>query len=489
MRRVTLAVIKPSITLFRRGSNRRFAAGFCAFALSFTLIAFPVRARATSVILPAAGLALTVTAFLNLAGIYPFDTESSFGDWSEGGLADLIQQYNDTNPAIQLNGETLHAYLYGGTAILTHNAYVALRNFVQWLKDTFSLMDNQEGVRIGVVQVDGYVSVFPSGSPSLSDFLQSNTYLLSDTYLNYYFLSPSTGVVSGLVLDGDNYKIMFASYSAFSFSGIVPWMATTTPSGTSYQSSSFAISTLRAYGDKNFYVNNSVSLFSVSALRETSIPIFSSMLDFYAYFVGYVPETTGGIVADTSTISVPPELPAEQDIGLAISPGTVSGADTPATAMTPQAVERIIQQGVTERERPVVTPVEVEIGAGTDVDFETGAVTENPVVIQLPEEVTVQLPQISSVASEWAIPGLNTVFPFSIPWDIANVFSALNATPVRPSFNASIYVPVLDVSVPFQIAVSQELEDEVDGFATVFRNMLLVALCVGTLWIFFRFVG
>lgn len=452
------------MTLLKRGS-----AVLAALLLVFQLATYPVRAM--SVVLPAAGLALTVTAFLNLAGIYPFDTESSFGDWSEGGLADLIQQYNDTNPAIQLNGETLHAYLYGGTAILTHNAYVALRNFIQWLKDTFSLTDNQEGVSLAV----GSSSYLPfySSPPSFSQLTASNTWAVLPSPENKKYFASSSDVSLGAI-------VRYSSEQYYVFLGTT--QANKQYYYNLYSSSGVGISSYRITGN---YEGTTVyysgySNFPSSYMSDLQYSNFV-VLDDVESFIEYV--ATGGVssadvIVDTSTISVPPELPAEQEyIGLAISPGTVSGADTPATAMTPQAVERIIQQGVTERERPVVTPVEVEIGAGTDVDSETGAVTENPVVIT-PEAVAEEfVPAVSELIAPAAtiaeyVSALQTKFPFCVPFDIARLFSAFVFEPRAPVISMSFHDPFTDSD--YSIVIDLSPWDEVAAIARQLETMILV---------------
>lgn len=447
--------------LLKRGS-----ALLAALLLIFHLVTYPV--RAASVILPAAGLALTVTAFLNLAGIYPFDTESSFGDWSEGGLADLIQRYNDTNPAIQLNGETLHAYLYGGTAILTHNTYVALRNFVQWLKDTFSLTDNQEGVEIGSASLQkivyGAKNVVPEGA-------------LHASYYGYdYFVwGTEDGVypfVSPVSAGSATYRIWALRISPRpSYDSGLYWSRVDLPiSGSillNFNSSASFVS-------DDYVVSCSNLSFSFSQVSD--FPVFESYLDAIASLdAGAV-----GVTADTSTVSVPPELPAEQEyIGLAISPGTVSGADTPATAMTPQAVERIIQQGVTERERPVVTTTEVEIAPGVDVDGTTGAVTENPVVITPDTAIEEIVPSVSELTAPQTFldslaTTMQTKFPFCLPFDIMRLASAFRAEPVAPVIALTFHDPFTDEDYSIRVDLSPW-----DGVAQVVRSLETAVLFVG----------
>lgn len=481
------------MTRFKRGS-RRFSAGLCALLMVASLVAFPLRARAMSVALEAAGLALTVTAFLNLAGIYPFDTESSFGDWSEGGLADLIQQYNDTAPVIPINEETIHSYLYYGTAILTHNAYQALRMFVSWIKDTFSLADNQEAVEIGSLELNSeYLPYSSVAGTNISILLQYGKKIgetvSGDDFLAYTRRDDSCILPMQYIDEsGDLCVILVSPFK----NAVVVWGFSSGASISNGQLSDFAWSNPNPAEFSTLYFQG---LFNVRGLLHSVIPDIPALTQFDVYniyqtYYGYSSsDAFFGVVADIATVSVPPELPVETEyIGLSVTPGTVEGVGE----ITPYAVERIIQQGVTDRERPVVTPVEVEVATGTDIDTDTGVITQNPVVVEVPDSVAIQgaveiaPPTINSDPHSWEIPDLNTVFPFSIPWDIFNIYSALNAEPVRPSFSASILIPVLNVQVPFEIAVPDSLSEQVDAFAALFRKLLLVVLCVGTLFFIYE---
>lgn len=451
------------MTLLKRGS-----AVLAALLLIFQLVTYPVRAM--SVVLPAAGLALTVTAFLNLAGIYPFDTESSFGDWSEGGLADLIQQYNNTNPAIQLNGETLHAYLYGGTAILTHNAYVALRAFVQWLVSEFSVTDNQVEVEFGEVR-----GLFLPVSDTFSDGVElASLETRSGTIFSVLAASKSaTNIIPvGLVQSSSTYsdvQLVFGQLANGATGDVVVSNPLITKPFDLY---------LSAYANG---VSYNVLSYGACKVLQFNIPVFSTVDECLAYIRN--PDFSGGfsgITVDTSTVSVPPELPAEQEyIGLAISPGTVSGADTPAVTMTPQAVERIIQQGVTERQRPVVTTTEVEIAPGVDVDGTTGAVTENPVVITPDTAIEEIVPSVSELTAPQTFldslaTTMQTKFPFCLPFDIMRLASAFRAEPVAPVIALTFHDPFTDEDYSIRVDLSPW-----DGVAQVVRSLETAVLFVG----------
>lgn len=77
-------------------------------------------------------------------------------------------------------------------------------------------------------------------------------------------------------------------------------------------------------------------------------------------------------------------------------------------------------------------------------------------------------------AGEYAVPGLETIFPFCIPFDIYAFCSALNADPVAPSFEWRMQYAPLDLDYTFVIDL-----EAFDGVAQVLRTMELLAFCVG----------
>lgn len=77
-------------------------------------------------------------------------------------------------------------------------------------------------------------------------------------------------------------------------------------------------------------------------------------------------------------------------------------------------------------------------------------------------------------AGEYAVPGLETIFPFCIPFDIYAFCSALNAEPVAPSFEWRMQYAPLGLDYTFEIDLSA-----FDGVAQILRTMELLAFCVG----------
>lgn len=90
------------------------------------------------------------------------------------------------------------------------------------------------------------------------------------------------------------------------------------------------------------------------------------------------------------------------------------------------------------------------------------------------EQVT-DTPQtnISEDAGDYTVPGLQSVFPFCIPFDIYNFFNCLAADPVAPSFEWRFYVPgICDETIDLDLA-------QFDTVAQIVRTMELLAFIVG----------
>lgn len=72
------------------------------------------------------------------------------------------------------------------------------------------------------------------------------------------------------------------------------------------------------------------------------------------------------------------------------------------------------------------------------------------------------------------ISNLKNRFPFSIPWDIKNLFQSMQAERVAPHFHWSLYFPIIEyvweVDIDFSMYNDQAL---------IFRNCFLVLFVIG----------
>lgn len=83
-------------------------------------------------------------------------------------------------------------------------------------------------------------------------------------------------------------------------------------------------------------------------------------------------------------------------------------------------------------------------------------------------------PVAPPLAGDYAVPGLETIFPFCIPFDIYAFCSALNAEPVAPCFEWQMQYAPLGLDYTFEIDLS-----DFDDVARILRTMELLAFCVG----------
>lgn len=115
-------------------------------------------------------------------------------------------------------------------------------------------------------------------------------------------------------------------------------------------------------------------------------------------------------------------------------------------------------------------------------EFSEGQVGEADVEYESAEEIEDEVDEelsdpISNDPSDYAITGLETVFPFCIPFDIYNFFEALDAPPQAPSFDWRFYVPgICDETITIDLSVF-------DSVAALLRTMELLGFCVGLAFI------
>lgn len=90
------------------------------------------------------------------------------------------------------------------------------------------------------------------------------------------------------------------------------------------------------------------------------------------------------------------------------------------------------------------------------------------------EQVT-DTPQtnVSTEAGDYTVMGLQSVFPFCIPFDLYNFVGCLAADPVAPSFTWRFYVPgICDETIEIDLS-------QFDQAAQILRTMELLLFCVG----------
>ena len=481
---------------------KRLSAFLCALVLILDLTLFPVRIRATAGALAAVGAAVTVSAFLMASGIYPYISEDgqSIGEWGAESLYDLWTQYVDSFEGGQLpSGGTVEtfneikSFVVGGALAIASGTWQTLREFASWIVSNFSVTDNQSGLFLGRVSAQYYQLPSFSASPPANILRDEGLLALSSYYISNLsqplsddvyrpsifasvgsFFSPaqlavfywdenrdSVGVVSVVPLSSSSDSVghiecFIPGYSSqqirgfmhrnISYDGVTYYYASTRLVDDISLSRDIALS-------KQFHYYCSTSLYVFDTQDEAVMTILGLSS----------PEgsNNSGVTADTTTVAPLDALPANKAWGgLA-----VEGTSNPVGA---------VEQGITEREKPVVRPVEVEIGAGTDVDSETGEVTQNPVVIT-PEDVVPTVAALSPPASFFSAlqVAVTTKFPFCLPFDLFKILQAFYVPPEAPVFSLSFHDPFSNGD--FSITVDLSPWDEVAAVVRTFEAMILLS--------------
>lgn len=408
------------------GKSKRLAALLCALLLTLETVAFPLtqaKAAATAA-LAAVGFGVTTAAFLSACGIYPYwasaDASETFnwGDWETEDLAALLQEYNAANVASPIASQQISAFLQGATLLVGPVAWEKLRAFAEWIKTKYAVEDNQTGVELGDAQYS-YLTLPYSTQSTVSGVKASGLEITRSGYSTPRFVVSNRS---------DNPVCVFKNSEYIYF---VPLL--NQPVGTSYtfgyQAYGNVVSSMVANGnyfvDDRVYNARSIGL----SLSDTNpdIPFYSTFAEGMRAILGSAP-LLSGITADTTTVIIPDALPEGTEYG------GLRVAGLPA-ATTAESVIDAVQDSVGERLKTPVEVVDVEIAPGTEVDSETGAITQNPVVIEAPVEETI--PALSALTPSQGFlsamtEALQTKFPFCLPFDFMRVLQAFVKSPDAP---------------------------------------------------------
>lgn len=475
--------------------KKRVGAFLCALLLAFNLVTTAPRARAASMALAAAGVGVVLGAALCAAGIYPYKAAESFGEWTSDKLASLWAQFCDSSEGQAIgatvemfrNGD-IKGFQTGANIIMARAVYNPVVTFVNWVRTQFNVADNQTGVQLGTVETvarDVYFAGYDSsgvGSNTEMNRLileQENYWLRSSEfpYQSIYTNTPGVFMVRSVYTDsrGKHPGFYAVSYTSFLLGSVNRASNGNTMSdypGT-WRSTAATISGV------NFYY---VAVYSTGILNatvfwplESNVPLIQnpgkSDAQFCFEILGAEP-ILDGITADTSTTKALDPLPADKEYGgLAVAGATPM--ETPAD---------IIEQGITDREKPVVRPVEVDL-EGVEMDTETGELTENPVVVTpdvaIPGIQDLTVPQTFLDKLETA---MRTKFPFCLPFDFMRFIAALNMTPEAPRFSLTFHDPFTDSDYTITVDLAPW-----DGVAALVRQLESVLLLLGFWFNFDKF--
>lgn len=461
--------------------KKRIGAFLCALLLVFNLATTAPRARAVSAALAAAGVGVVLGAALAAAGIYPYKAAESFGEWTSDKLSSLWSQFCESTEGIAAGATVamytsggLKGYLMNSTIIMPYAVYNVVAAFTSWVASHFALTDNQTGVELGVYE-GGLLKVpgLPNGSNS-TWFAGNSAYGVSNSSGDLYYYCPLyTWAYAGKTVSpatGENLYVLVRP--DFQFNGFYGLK--------SYYDSPHNVSPTSTATRYNFtyngqgYVYYAVTFYASNIVSPAGdVPYYESLDQFGRAVLGLEDVSEfSGVTADTG--SVEPLAP--------LAEGTEYGGLAVAGATPMETPADIIEQGVTDREKPVVRPVEVDL-EGVEMDTETGELTENPVVVTpdvaIPGIQDLTVPQTFLDKLETA---MRTKFPFCLPFDFMRFITALNMTPEAPRFSLTFHDPFTDTDYTITVDLSPW-----DGVAALVRQLESVLLLLGFWFNFDKF--
>lgn len=467
--------------MIRSERGKRVLAFLCTFLLVLDLALFPIRTHAAmSTALTAVGAAVTVSAFLAACGVYPYlDGEQTFGEWGAQKLTTLWEEYirgfqggQAPSGATLETFSTIKSFVVNGTLAITKATWDVLRGFAIWIVSNFQLTDNQTGLALTVGD-NGYVTLPTVPEGATWDVVVERGFpiqLRVSDDSNYWCIASETEADLYVAYVGSGNSWNFCFYSDCELPPII--MANT------YRNKLSTISP-KVYthaGRPMYWIGtNSISLVSQTNTlkRNEGIPYLERLSgdihsqgasDFAAtcWEALYGTQWRSGIMVDTGNVTIPAALPDDKDwAGLQV---TTAG----------RSPVKVIEQGVTERNKPVVRPIEIEVPTGVELDTETGIITEDTIVIT-PEDVVPTVEALSPPASFLSAlqTTMTTKFPFCLPFDLFKILQAFYVAPEAPIFHLSFHDPFSNSD--FSIRVDLSPWDEVAAVVRNFEAMILLA--------------
>lgn len=414
-------------------------------------------ARAIAPALAVAGVAApaVISAFLAASGIYLYDkAQAGSADGTYGKVIELWDEfrsyYTQQFPSNPEPPQDFSGFVTLGGIYLSAKVFDLLSQFATWLKGKFSLDDNDD------VNLGGG----GGGGGTASNFFDFGTvyHIGTDTYGNDIYLerrhvSPDITTPVQMGIYTGSTKLCFASSD-----GSTPMVGFYLTIGDRVTEASARGNTYVAAFDLLYY-GGDVSRVVLSTI-EPNWPILTGYSNTAAIRDEILAGAAGGtsVGVHTGDISIPSELPEGTEAGGIYIPGVTDST-------TPGEVEEIIEQSVTTGTYPNIKPIPVDVQDGVTV-------TDNGVE---PGAIVIGSAQVPVPVTAYQVSGLETVWPFSIPWDVYNILSLLNTQPQAPRFEFELYLGVGTYDIVIDLS-------EWDSAARICRAgeylLFVVGMCV-----------
>lgn len=426
--------------------RKRVLAMALAILAFFIFVGSPFQQSANAVALIDDALIAVIIAALAAMGI-TFVASSSYNSLSEY-VSSLLEDYatsrnvtfNDLFAGVQSGANTL------GQLLLNNRFVQLIQGFGEYLKIRFNLVDNATvntvTPEITVGNFISYALPFEAHrpKPSLNDGQMYNTIVASDDAYAILYYYDSTTVSAVIVSAVDCYVQLYdvsssgvqtavgaaqqltfiENYNLYFKDGWTAW--------TTYQSNS------NGYDFSGYTIYNSYQTV-INGLIENS--------DFN--------QGNMSVVINTGDITLPEDNPDYSDGKGAILDVGADWGDT----------------------YPQITDNDIPLDWAPGQAGDTTITYDDAEAVQDQVETGSNTQYVSSNASEYQTTGLQSVFPFCIPFDIYAFFECLAADPVAPSFTWRFYIPrICDEEIEIDLAAF-------DSAARILRTMELLLFIVG----------
>lgn len=393
-----------------------------AFAVALIMCG-QLSARAIAPALAVAGVAApaVISAFLAACGIYLYDKgEEGSADGTYGKVVELWDEfrgwYIQQFPSSPEPPQDFSGFVTLGGIYLSAKVFDLLAQFARWLKDRYSLGDNDTNVDLGGV---GYVPYYGVNLPSYN-WVAENGWTLVGGLSN----GDGTDVLALAQSGSFDAKVVIGAVpingGLYAFYGKNTVMSAGQLFDVSY-SGGGGVGEVRL---RNYYGDFWYFSFPLSGYRlgVGDYQVYSSLASFLGADVSAGDDVVG---ISTGDISIPQELPEGAEAGGIYIPGVTDST-------TPGEVEAIISQSIVSGQYPDIRPIPVEVQDGVTV-------TDDGVA---PGAIVIGSAQVPVPITAYQLSGLETVWPFSIPWDVLQILSSLNAEPQAPKFEFELYLGV-----------------------------------------------
>lgn len=417
--------------------TRRFMSAVLAFLAFFLFCFSPLQEHAAAIAVVDDAVLVIIIAALAAMGI-SFTMTGGFqtvSDWVSDQIVESGVDFSDVKYGANSLGN-----------ILLDNVFVrSIAAFAAYLRVTFGLTDNaslsllNSGVTLGdIVAYPGtdWAFEYYDGSGRGVGWITNST-----VYTIYYWTYTSSGNPRVKPLLYDDSPFQFKSHSLSSLD---------------YNWDSVAWQNSKEYDQTDFYYALSNGLTPSEYPDTASIEVYNWTVDeLLEYLSGKQPELRESLNLHTGTISIP------SDNDLTDQGGVLSLPVPWGQSM-----------GTTVSQLPGLV-VSDQLAGNSSLQLDN----ESAVSGQVSDTATSSEPYVSSAVSDYQSPGLASVFPFCIPFDIYNFLSCLAADPVAPSISWRFYLPGLcDEQVEIDLA-------QFNTVAQIVRTMELLAFIVGLAFI------